>query len=116
MSIKSDINELNQINLEIKTLTDRVKNLKKLSKEVEKRIINYLNEKNQPGIKYNGSAVIVESKSRVIRKGENAKKQDAIRVLRNNGVSDPEHILNELTEAQKGSKIGLQKIKINKIK
>ena len=63
MSIKGDVTELKEINKEIKRLNDRKRILNKRVKVVEQKIIKFLESKEQPGVKYQGTAVLLESKN-----------------------------------------------------
>jgi hypothetical protein len=115
MSIKNDVKELNLLNTEIKRLSVNTKNLKNQAKEVEKRIISYLNSKEQHGVKYSGTAVIVENKLRRQGKKKTERENDAIRILTNNGVHNANSVLEELLEARRGDNVEHQRLKIKKI-
>jgi hypothetical protein len=115
MSIKGDVNELNLINAEIKQLGTRSRTLRKKAKEVEARIITYLNEKEQPGLKYNGTAIVIENKNKRASKKSKDREFDALQILKNNGIQNARDILDEIMEARKGQSIPNQKIKIKKL-
>lgn len=115
MSIKGDVNELKQINAEIKRLSARTRNLRSQAAEVEQRIINYLNEKEQPGLKYSGTAIVVESKPKRMAKKKTEREEDAIRILRDHGVHNANDVLEELLEARRGDPVEHQRIKIKKL-
>ena len=115
MSIKNDILELNQINAEIKRLYTETRVLRKRSKNIEERILEYLKTKDQPGLKYNNTAIIVENKDRVIPKKKSDSEHDIIQVLRNNGVDDPVSVFKQITEAKKGETVEKRKLKFTKL-
>ena len=115
MSIKGDVNELKQINTEIKRVSEHLRNLRKMAKEIETRIINYLSEKEQPGLKYKGNAIILENKLKREHKKNKDKQEDALKVLKNYGIENPDEVLSEIMEARKGEKIEQQKIKFKNI-
>ena len=62
MSIKSYIDELTLINIEIKRNNNINTKLRKRLKEIEVNITSYLKEKDQVGLKYNGKAILIENK------------------------------------------------------
>lgn len=115
MSIKGEVNELKNINVEIKRVSLYLRNLRQQAKDSEKRIIDYLNEKEQPGLKYEGNAILVENKTkRKIRK-KTELQEDALRILRENGVHNASSVLEELMESRKGESVDHQKLKIKKL-
>lgn len=116
MSIQSQVNELNAITTELKALRVRSKALKLQAKKIEKEIDDYLVAKDQPGLKYKGTAIIrcVETKHKLKKKNE--QKSDCIQILENYGVDNPEKVLEELTKAKKGSPVEQNKLKFTKYK
>ena len=114
--IKSYVNELNQINAEIKHVSSHLRILRKKSKEMEEYIIAYLRQKDQPGVKYNGTAIIVESKPKRATKKKVEMEQDTLRVLEYHGIEDPKAVLEEIMEARRGHETEQDKIKIKKLK
>ena len=64
-SIQGNVQELKEINVEIKRLQNETKKLKKRGQELEKFIISYLNEKEQPGLKYQNTAILIENKAKI---------------------------------------------------
>jgi|APMed6443717190_1056831.scaffolds.fasta_scaffold00028_9 hypothetical protein len=120
MSIKEDMIELQGINNEIKNLNAQLKELRNSKKQVEERIIDFLNEKELPGFKdpkKNISVVLLEKETRT-RKKENEKKQDIIEVLekfRSNRVR-PDDMVKDIQEALKGPRKSKTVLKIERIK
>jgi len=114
--IKSYVNELNQINAEIKHVSCHLRTLRKKSKEVEENIIIYLRQKDQPGLKYNGTAILVESKPKRTAKKRVEMEEDSLRVLEDRGIDDPQAVLKEIMEARRGCETEQDRIKIKKIK
>jgi|TARA_Y100000389_G_scaffold114197_1_gene111388 hypothetical protein len=116
MSIKGDVIELKNINQEIKRLNDRKKTLNKRAKVVEQKIIKFLESKEQPGVKYQGTAVLVESKNSTKTKKTKERENDSISVLQKYGISNPEQVLKELLNARKGETVEKKKLKIKDLK
>jgi hypothetical protein len=116
MSVKNNLNELNKINTEIKRLSENIRNLRSSAKEVESRVVGYLNEKEQPGVKYNGNSVVIENKEKRAPKKKEDREEDALKILRLHGIHNARDVLNELLEARKGDRVNHQKLKIKAFK
>lgn len=116
MSIKGYVNELNQLNAEIKRLQARTRLLRQKSKKVEEHIVKYLQEKDQPGVKYKGTAIVMENKPKRLLKKTKEREEDALEVLRSHGVENADKVLKEIMEARKGDSVNTTKIKIKQIK
>lgn len=116
MSIQGKVNELNSIKSELKSLRDRGSILRKRIKEIEEEIKEYLDMKDQPGLKYKGTAIIRET----VTKRQQKKKQDAITdamyVLKKYGVNSPERVLKEVMDARRGSPTEYDKLRFKKYK
>lgn len=116
MSIQGDITELNNVNNEIKRLSLELKKLRNQSKNIELRIVNFLKEKEQPGVKYQGKAIILESKEKYVKKKKNEQETDALEVISRFNIPEPEKVLKEILDARKGDVTEISKLKIKKIK
>ena len=115
MSIKSYVDELEQIQHQIKRNNENNRSLRKRSTELEANITEYLAQKGQHGLKYNGRAIVIENKERHPPKKKKQKDADIISVLQEFGISDPNEAYNRIKEAQKGAPIEQQKIKFKKL-
>jgi hypothetical protein len=115
MSIKEYVNELNVLRQEIARNNARNKQLRGRVKELEDSITSYLNAKEQTGVKYNGQAIIIETKPKHLAKKKKEKEDDIIHFFRNLGVSDPDHAYAKLQEVQRGEAIEQQKLKFKKL-
>ena len=116
MSIQNYINEIKNLHIELKRLNKSSAIIRKNIKEAEKNVIEFLREKDQPGVKYQDFAVIVENKPKRISKKKKDIEEDSMRVLEDYGISNPKAVLAEILEARKGEEIDNQKIKIKKLK
>jgi predicted RNase H-like nuclease (RuvC/YqgF family) len=116
MSIQTQVNELNSIKNELKSMRITSTTLKKRAKQLEKEIEEYLEEKDQPGLKYKGTAIIreVATKHKIKKKVE--QKNDCIQILENYGIHNPEKVLEELNKAKKGSPTEQTKLTFKKYK
>ena len=113
--VKADIIELDQLNTELKRLTSSCRDLRARAKMIEDRIIEYLKTNNQPGIRYNGTAILLENNSRRIRKTKTQKEEHLLEILQNHGISDPQPLVEKLCEAHKGNKIECDRIRFRKL-
>lgn len=110
MSIKADVNELYLINSEIKRLTKRLKELRKIAETINTRITDYLKEKDQPGVKYKGNEIRITQKTKRISKKKKEQEDDVLQILRNNGIDNPRDVLEQIIEARKGEAVDYSKI------
>lgn len=116
MSIVGTLNELKDLEFEIKNLSARLKTLRGMVKQKNEVVQNYLREKDQPGLKYQGKAYLLGQTTKRIPKKKTEREADSLRVLQEAGVSNPEKILAELLEARKGNAQETEKLKIQKLK
>jgi hypothetical protein len=119
ISIKSSVDELKNINIEIKRLRENLCKLKKRSVELEKYIVSYLNEKNELGFKSEGTAIIMTNKTKKIKKSKKEIESETSRYLENNGIRNPKEFMDNINKIREGDKIDMQQVKIqplNKVK
>lgn len=115
MSIKTYVDELEQINSEIKRNNAQNKALRARVKELEANIDDYLTQKGQHGLKYKGQAIIIEQKERRPTKNKKDKEESVVALLREWGVDDTKDAYIRLCETQKGDPVEQRKIKIRKL-
>jgi len=116
MSIVNYINELQSINVAITKNNKENATLRKRAKQLEKDITEYLEAKDQPGVKFQNMAIVVEKKPKWTTKKKKDTEEDSLRVLEDYGVSDPKAALDELARVRKGDEFEAKKIKIKKLK
>jgi predicted nuclease with TOPRIM domain len=114
-TIKGYITELEQINEEVKRNNGRNKTLRKRVKELEDNIDDYLQSKDQEGMKYNGQAIVVERKEHRAPKKKKEKLSSVLSVLEEAGVNDPKNVYEKMMSAQKRSPVERRKIKFKKL-
>jgi len=115
MSIKGDVIELESIRTEIKRLSASLKTWRAKEKALCEKISNYLNEKDLPGVKFGGVAILNEQKEKRKAKPKGEGISAAMEVLKRY-VPDPEKVLEEMAEAKKGEAVVSSSIKIQKLK
>jgi hypothetical protein len=116
MSIKASVQELQAIRAELKLMNEKRKKLKEREKEVEATISEYLRAKEHPGVKHQGTAIVLEEKEARVTKKAKERDADAISILQKYGIADAEKALEELMEARKGEKVLKSKLQIKKYK
>jgi hypothetical protein len=115
MSIKSCVDELEEIQNEIKRNNIKNSKLRQRTKELELNIKNYLDEKGQPGLKYKGKAIMIEEKEVRPAKKRKDREQAMISLFEELGVSDPREAFLRLQDVQKGEKTEKTVIKFKKL-
>lgn len=116
MSIKADVQELEILRSEIKMLKRRIKTLRDKEKAAEKRIASFLKSREQPGVKFQGTAIILQEKTKSLHKKPKDKDADTILVLERLGISNPQEALKEIIAARKGDTVQSEKLKVQKYK
>ena len=114
MSIQAQVNELKSIQNELTTLRKKSSILRKRVKTLESEIDAYLDVKDQPGLKYKGMAIIRETKQKRQPKKKNEQLSDAIQVLKQYGIDDPQKVFEEVMEARRGVPTTQRVLKIKK--
>ena len=115
-SIVSYISELQSINQAIAENNKKNASLRKRVKQLEKEIADYLEAKDQPGVKFQNVAIVVEKKPKWTTKNKKEKEKDSLRILEDYGVTESRSALEDLMRVRKGEEFEDKKIKIKKIK
>jgi hypothetical protein len=114
--VVSDLKELKNVVSEIKRLNIESKLLRLKKKEIEDRIMDYLQEVDQPGVKY--GELIVLSKERTTRKKLNKKEKEAnaLQVLEELGVTDTRKAFTDILDSMKGEETVVTSLQIKETK
>jgi len=115
MSIQGYVNELKNLKIELKRLNKISAQIRKQIKNAEDNIILYLTEKQQPGVKYHNDKIILQNTTKRNYKKKKDKEEDAINILKQKGISNPEEVLNQILEARRGEEVEVSKIKIERL-
>ena len=83
MTIQSYINELESIKIEIKRNNERNKKLRQRQKKLENEITQYLDSKEQKGLKYRDQSYIIENTVSHKRLKKKDKESETKRLLKN---------------------------------
>ena len=110
------VQEIDTIDKEIKTLRLNLSRLTNRKKILETKIINFLDQKDQPGLKYKDITIISEEKDRHFRLKKKDRLQKGKNILQKYGVPNSEKVLEELLNNLKGDAVSYKKVKISKVK
>jgi hypothetical protein len=114
-SITGDVNELNDLNIEIKRLGQQLRQLRQKAKAAENRIVEFLKEKDQVGVRYQGKAIVIENKPKRAPKKKTDREADVIKVLQDYNIPNPDVALKEILNSYQGNVIEAPKLKIKKL-
>lgn len=115
-NIQGDVIELQSLKQEYKKQLGILASYRKNIAAVEYRIQEYLDAKDQPGVKYKGYAVMRNTKPIRKRKKKDEQLSDSISVLERYHISNPEEVLKEILEARRGSPGPSNKLVVKKYK
>ena len=104
MSIKSDVDELQRINSEIRRTAETLKKLREAKKDVEARIAEFLKEKDLPGVKYNQNVIVLKQNSTTRTQPKKFRNVQVLDLLAQSGVEDPHSLL------QRRNAVGKEKV------
>lgn len=110
MSIKTDIEELRKINVDIKRSLETLKKLRIAKKNIEKNLTTYLKEHNIPGVKHNGNIILLEKKNKNILKPKKERQEKLIELLQSSGIHNSKEL------AEKIKNLGKQTIETSILK
>lgn len=103
MSIKSDVEEIKKINIDIKRTLETLRKLRFAKKNVEKRVTSYLKEHNIPGVKHNGNVVLLEKKNKNVLKPKKERQEKLIELLESSGIHNSKEMADKIKNLGKHS-------------
>jgi hypothetical protein len=110
------VTELKDLSQDIAIRAKEIKKLRDRKKELEEKICKFLEEKDQPGVKYKDTAIILEkNKYTRIPKKKAKKEEDCLAVLRHYGIGNAEKIFNELVETMKGDEVPKNAVRLKSV-
>jgi hypothetical protein len=113
MSIKTDVDDLQKIKLEIKRTNDALKKLRETQRTIEERITTFLKDKDLPGVKCNQNIVILQQTKTSKVKPKKVRRGEILNLLESCGVNDPEAVFKRINEIGK-EKITKDVVRIDK--
>ena len=96
MSIKTDIEELRKINVDIKRSLETLKKLRNAKKKIEKTVTAYLKEHNIPGVKHNGNIILLEKKNKNVLKPKKERQEKLIELLQSSGIHNSKELADKI--------------------
>jgi hypothetical protein len=114
-NVCSALEEIYKISLEIKEANKKLKSLRDRKKELEQDVINYLEETDQPAVKYKNIVVISDQGEKRKRKKKKDKETDCIKTLKALGVNNPKDAFEKILESMRGEKTSITKLKLKNI-
>jgi hypothetical protein len=116
MTIQECINELEAVKLEIKRNSDSTKRLRARATQLEEEIKDYLDSKQQQGLKYKDQRITLENTVKRPRKAQKKKTEEMIQWFKERGFVDPERACMEIKDLQQGNEIETTRIRVKKEK
>lgn len=115
-AIQEDMRQLDKIVSELKVINAKAKELRSMKKELEAKILEYLETTSTPGLKLN-DLIVVRAESTTHQKLKKKEKQDAIiTALEENGINEPETVYKTIIQAMTGEKQSQYKLKVSTAK
>lgn len=116
MSITNTVTELNKINQEIQRHRKEIKKLNERKTILDNEIKDFLQSKEQPGLKYQGVAIVLEDSVKHKYKKKDDKKKDCCDLLSEYGIQNTEDVFSKIINTLKGEEEQTVKLKIKKLK
>lgn len=116
MEILSEVNELQSLTQEIKRLREQSKALRQRKTDIERKILEYLETSEQPGLKYKDIILLAENKETFKRGKTKDRLLRGAEYLDNIGIQNSKQVITRLLEAIKGSPIPKSQLKMMKKK
>ena len=117
MATSALISEINSLKVEIKRRSQALSKLRKRKKELESKLIQFLDNNNQRGVTYKGKlAIVKQQKSRSIRRlRKNEKALLAKEMLEKYGIQNTGKLAQDLVELMSGPREMITKLKYEKL-
>jgi hypothetical protein len=115
MSIKAYVEELENIHNEIKRNNLKNSQHRQRIKELEANITDYLNEKGQQGLKYQGKAIFLEQKELRPSKKKKDKEEALIGFFEQLGIANPKEAYCKFQDVQRDAPIEKTSVKFKKL-
>jgi hypothetical protein len=107
------IKNARNLDIEIRNLSARVKQLREQKKRIVNDILQFMNDNNIPAFNYNDSLIHADIRTRTKPKTKNEILDDVTNELRKAGIRDPSRMAQDiLTKMKSGVKTNIQCLKI----
>jgi len=109
--IAADVQELKELDTELKRLRKDVARIRSLKESCEQRILEYIETNDQPGVRFKDITIVAESRTtrRPTKKSERLERGQQF--LQRYGVHNSERALEELMEEMRGEPEPVSKLR-----
>jgi hypothetical protein len=90
-----NVQELKNINVEVKRLQGLMRDLRNRSKVLKSGILEYMDRSDQPEVEYEDFVIKCVKKAKRKPKTKNGKKEDLVKYFANLGLENPEDVFEE---------------------
>lgn len=108
----ADMKELTTIVAELKLTNMKARDLRTRKKELESRILTYLDETDAPGLRYKELVVLRSDSTTHARKNKKDKEESIVKVLEDMGIDDPKKAYEQITQAMIGEAKQVTKLRV----
>lgn len=108
------LQELESLTTEIKSLRGRLKELTQRENVLKENLQTYCRETGKPGVKYNNTVVMLETRQVRSRKKRAEQREAQTHVLQQRGVNVDDTLLNALEEARRGEAVETERLKVQR--
>jgi cell division septum initiation protein DivIVA len=113
--VADDMKELDKIVAELKVLNAKAKDLRTRKKELEGKILEYLEQMDSPGLKFNQLVVLKTDSTTHTRMKKAEKKESIIKALEEQGIQDAEKVYDSICKAGVGEEKTARKLKVKTV-
>jgi hypothetical protein len=105
MSISANIAEIKSLKTEIAARSKELQTLRARQKRLEIAVADYIASTKQPGLRHKNTVITAETRNHRAYKKLAQRKQDALDILSQNGISADEDLINQIIESLKGDPV-----------
>lgn len=110
--IAETMKELKDIVSAIKTMNSQIKELRERKKVLEEKVLSYLEDTNNPGIKYKELVVIKNESITHAKKKKKEREESIINILQQQGIQDPKKVYAEILASSLGEEKQTTKLRV----
>ena len=115
MDIVQLVTNLDHTDDGIRRCKEMLTTLKKQKDDIENKIIQFLNDHNQPGFVHNGKVYAPQTVKTYRKKRVNEKQSEITAVLKHNGVAADSNIINEVFNVFRHKRMETEKLVAGKV-
>ena len=111
---RAQLRELEGIQIETDSLKKRLKTLSNREKVLRGQLEQYCIETRKPGVRYNNTVVMLETREVRARKKKAEQRASQVQVLRARGINADDSLINALEEARRGEAVETQRLRVQR--